>query len=258
MHPVEITVQAAGTPDELVGNIRSALSRGLPELQTVPFTHDGTFVCVASGWSMPDYVDEIRVHKACGRPIVAVKAAHDFLTGQGIIPDLWVNLDPRDRRDGIQKPNDYTMYLVASRCPPVIFDHLAGRNVVLWHSWSQGPEHDSLPPGKIAIGGGTTSGLRAINIGYTLGFRKFVLYGYDSCNRADGVKRFTGAMTGPTIDIHVGHTGKKFICNMAMAQQATEFQKLFAVMADLDLDIKGPGLLAAIMEARKHLAAEAA
>ena len=255
MRPVEITVQAAGTPEELVGHIKSSLSRGLPELQTVPFTHDGTFVCVASGWSMPEYVAEIKAHKAAGQTIVAIKGAHDFLMDNGIVPDVYVNLDPRDRRNTVQKPNDHTVYLIASRCPPEMFDHLKGKNVVLWHSWSQGPEHDSLPPGKIAIGGGTTSGLRALNIGYTLGFRKFVMYGYDSCNGPDGRKRFGGEMPGQTIDIYVGGPhGQKFNCNMAMAQQATEFQKLFEVMPDLQLDIKGPGLLAAIMAERKNMA----
>jgi hypothetical protein len=35
-----------------------------------------------------------------------------------------------------------------------------------------------------------------------------------------------------------------------MAQQANEFQKLFEVMADITLDVKGPGLIAEIMRVR--------
>ena len=113
----------------------------------------------------------------------------------------------------------------------------------------------AIGPGKLAVGGGTTSGLRAINIGYLLGFRNFVLYGYDSCNRADGLKRFTGEHTGPAIDIWVGGpSGKKFNCNMAMAQQANEFQKLFEVMGDITVDVKGPGLIAEIMRVRNEQA----
>jgi hypothetical protein len=258
MQPLEITVQAAGTAMELCSNICSALGRGLPELTPTPIKHDGTFVCVASGWSMPDFVEEIRAHRRAGRPIVAIKAAHDFLCENGIEPDMWVNLDPRDRTSGIQKANDRTVYLVASRCPPVTFDYLKGKNVWLWHSWAEGPEMQAIGPGKLAVGGGTTSGLRAINIGYLLGFRNFVLYGYDSCNRADGLKRFTGEFTGPSIDVHVGGpTGKKFNCNMAMAQQANEFQKLFEVMGDINVDARGPGLIAEIMRVR-HEQAKAA
>ena len=251
MKPLEITVQAAGTAEELCSNIRSALSRGLPELTLAPIKHDGHIVLVASGWSMPDYIDEIKAHRRAGRPIVAVKAAHDFLVENGVIPDMWVNLDPRDRTNGIQRLNDYTVYMPASRCPPSTFDYLKGRKVLLWHSWAEGPEMEAIGPGKLAVGGGTTSGLRAVNIGYLLGFRKFTMYGYDSCNRADGVKRFTGDVTGPAIDVFVGGpSGKKFSCNMAMAQQANEFQKLFDVMGDLQVEVKGPGLIAEIMRVR--------
>ena len=253
MKKLELTVQAAGTPEELCSNIRSALARGLPELTPAPTSHDGTFVCVASGWSMPSFIDEIRAQREMGRPIVAVKAAHDYLCDHGIDPDIWVNLDPRDRTNGIQKSNDHTVYFVASRCPPITFDHLKDRKIMLWHSWSDGPECKALPGGKLAIGGGTTSGMRAINIGYLLGYRKFVLYGYDSCNDAEGKKRFTGEMTGPTLDVYVGAEKRKFTCNAAMAQQANEFQMLYAVMPDITVEAKGPGLIAAIIDERKRL-----
>jgi hypothetical protein len=258
MQPLEITVQAAGTDEELCTNIRSALARGLPELACSPIKHDGTLVLVASGWSMPDFIDDIKAHRRKGHPIVAIKAAHDFLCDHGVEPDMWVNLDPRDRTSGVQKANQRTVYLVASRCPPITFDHLKDKNVWLWHSWAEGEEMKAIGPGKLAVGGGTTSGLRAINIGYLLGFRNFVLYGYDSCNRADGLKRFTGEHTGPAIDIWVGGpNGKKFNCNMAMAQQANEFQKLFEVMGDITVDVKGPGLIAEIMR-KRHEQAQAA
>jgi hypothetical protein len=252
---LELTVQAAGDPAELAENVRSALSRGLPELAPAPCVHDGTFVCVASGWSMPSFIDEIKEHRKAGRPIVSVKAAHDFLCENGVEPDLWINLDPRDRTKGIQRANDRTNYLVASRCPPVTFEHLKGKKITLWHSWTEGEEMKAMGAGKLAIGGGTTSGMRAINIGYVLGFRKFVLYGYDSCNRADGIKRFTGEKTGPTLDVYVGDgpEKRKFICNAAMAQQANEFQMIYTVMPDIAVEAKGPGLIAAIIEERRKM-----
>ena len=255
MQPLELTVQAAGTVEELTSNIRSALARGIPELAPAPTAHDGTFVCVASGWSMPSFIDEIKAHRRAGRPIVAIKAAHDFLMENGVEPDLWINLDPRDRTSNIQRLNDHTVYMPASRCPPVTFEHLKGRKVLLWHSWSDSLEAKALPGGKLAVGGGTTSGMRAINIGYLLGYRKFVLYGYDSCNDAEGRKRFTGEMTGPTLDIYVGDgpNRQKFVCNAAMAQQAKEFQMVYTVMSDITVDARGPGLIAAILEERRKL-----
>jgi hypothetical protein len=255
MKPLEITVQAAGTEEELCFNIRSALARNLPELTLAPTKHDGNMVLVASGWSMPDYIDEIKAHQKAGRPVVSIKATHDFLVENGVEPDLWVNLDPRDRTSGIKHLNDHTTYMPASRCPPTTFDYLKGKKVLLWHSWAPGPEMEAIGHGKLAIGGGTTSGLRAINIGYILGYRNFTMYGYDSCNGPDGRKKFGGEMPGATVDIWVGGpTGKKFNCNMAMAQQANEFQKLFEVMPDLNLTVKGPGLIAEIMRVREQRA----
>ena len=88
MKPLEITVQAAGTEEELCSNIRSALARNLPELTLAPIKHDGNMVLVASGWSMPDYIDEIKAHRKAGRPIVAIKATHDFLVENGVEPAL--------------------------------------------------------------------------------------------------------------------------------------------------------------------------
>jgi uncharacterized Rossmann fold enzyme len=249
MKPLEITVQAAGSEEELCSNIRSALARGLPEFQYSPVIHDGTFVCVGSGWSMPDHIEAIKAHRDAGHTIVAIKAAHDFLVENGVEPDLYVNLDPRDRRSGVQRLNDRTTYLIASRCSPDMFDHVAGRKVMLWHAYSS-DEQNAIGK-RLLVGGGTTSGLRAINIGYLLGFKKFELYGYDSCNREDGTKRFTGELTGKTIDVFVGGPfGKRFICNMAMAAQANEFQKLFDIMPDALITAHGPGLIAEIMRQR--------
>lgn len=257
MQPLELEIKAHGTVEELQANIRSALARQLPELAPAPTAHDGTFVCVASGWSMPSFVEDIRKEKEAGRPIVAIKAAHDFLMDNGITPDLWINLDPRDRTDGVKKHNDHTVYMIASRCPPVTFDHLKGRKILLWHSWSDSGEQKAMGAGKLAIGGGTTSGMRAINIGYLLGYRKFVLYGYDSCNNANGQKRFTGELSGPTMDVYVGDSGRKFVCNGAMAQQAKEFQMIFTVMPDITVEAKGDGLIAEILKVRRDLSAAA-
>jgi hypothetical protein len=69
---------------------------------------------------------------------------------------------------------------MASRCAPEMFDHLANRKVMLWNSYGSLDEAKAYK-GHPAIGGGSTSGMRAITVGYVLGFRKFVLYGMDSC-----------------------------------------------------------------------------
>lgn len=230
--------------------IRKNLARGLPELTPALCSHDGTCVLVASGPSIHGFVDEIREERAKGRPIVAIKGAHDFLCEHGIEPDLFISVEPRDRRNNLSKKTERTIYLLASRVSTDVFDHLGKERVIVWHSWSFDDEAEVFKDtGKFMIGGGTTSGLRAINVMYVLGFRNFVLYGYDSCLSPEGNKRFDGSKPGQILDVIMG--GRKFLCNFAMAAQANEFQNVWRVMPDIHIEAKGDGLIAHIISERK-------
>lgn len=231
--------------------IRKNLARGLPELTPALCAHDGTCVLVASGPSIHQFVDEIRAEREKGRPIVAIKGAHDFLCEHGIEPDLFISVEPRDRRNNLSHKTERTIYLLASRVAPEVFDHLGKERVIVWHSLSFDEERDVFKDtGKMLIAGGTTSGLRAINVMYYLGFRNFVLYGYDSCLAEDGkTKRFDGSQAGQMIPVIMG--GRKFTCNFAMAAQANEFQNVWRVMPDVHIESKGDGLISWIISERK-------
>lgn len=236
---------------EIRPNVVSALKRHLPEPTPALCSHDGTFVVVGSGPSLPNHLDDIRQEREKGRPICSVKGSHDYLCANGIEPDLFLSVEPRDRREHLQLANDHTTYLIASRCDPVMFDHLAGKRLLRWHSWSNNENWPELK-NKLLIGGGTTSGLRAVTFGYVQGYRNFTLYGMDSCLAADKkTKRFTGEEAGMVVDRIIGE--RTFYCNGAMALQADEFQEYYKTMPDIHFDIKGNGLLAAIVQERKRL-----
>ena len=246
----ERQIRAADDGDMWRGHIRSAIARGLPEFQPALFPHDGHMVLVASGPSLPRFVEDIRKERAQGRPICAVKGAHDFLCEQGIEPDMWVSVEPKARLENVQRKNDRTVYFLASRCNPHLFDWLDDRKVMLFHTYSDRESHIDELKGRQVIGGGTTSGLRACTLAYLMGFKKQILYGFDSCLADDGkTKRFTGEMAGHTVDRIVG--GKRFLCNGALAMQADECQMYFQVLPGLEWDVKGDGLIAAIMEERR-------
>jgi len=243
--------------EEVRGNVNSALKRKLSEPSPALCSHDGTFVIVGSGPSLAQSWEGLKDERAKGRPICAVKGAHDFLVEKGIEPELFFSIDPRDRRNTVSRETKNTVYLLASRVAPVMFDHLKDRYVMIVHTGSADDENKLMHElgVKYIIGGMSTSGLRAVNVGYYLGFRNFVMYGMDSCNADDGItKRVNGDLTGQTQGVRVGHPthGPSFVGNVAMAQQALDFQKIYQYLPDAHIEIKGGGLLAAIVAERKN------
>lgn len=251
---LQINVAQFGSAEQHVAAINRNAARGLPELSPALVSHDGTLVLVGSGPSLPAFIEDLKAERERGRPILAVKGAHDFLCDHGIEPDLFLTIEPRDRRGNLKRKNQHTVYLLASRVSPEVFDHLKDCKVMLWHSWGHETEVEAVKAhSKLAIGGGSTSGLRAIAVGYLyFGFRNFVLYGYDSCNAPDGSKRFDGSQTGVTKEVVVGD--RTFTCNMAMAAQAAEFQTCtYGLFSDIHLTVKGDGLLAAIVAERARM-----
>ena len=265
---LDLKVNGYGSPEEIRGHIASCLERGLPEVSPAICSHDGTFIVVGSGPSLPQYVDALRAEQARGRPICAINHAHDFLIEHGIEPTFFLTLDPRPRANHhLKYLCEQTIYLMASRCHPEMFDRLKDQKVLVWHAFADHDHEQTKDLYKtrvLLVGGGTTSGIRAIYVAYLLGFRKFVLYGMDSCLAPDGMtKRFNGDGSGITQTVRVGEyrgdteycdpNAKAFICNVAMAQQGKDFHDCYHHMPDASFDVMGDGLLAAIVEQRKSM-----
>jgi uncharacterized Rossmann fold enzyme len=234
--------------------IASANARNLRSFKPALVKHDGHMVIVGSGPSVADHIDEIRRERELGRPIMAIKGAHDWLIDRGITPDLWVSMDSQVILKHIQKKSKETCYLVAGKAHPEIFDWLSDQQVVLWNAWMGQGEEKLFAPESCMVGGGTTSGLRGITLAWLMGFRRVILYGFDSCLK-DGAKRVDGSKPIDwTIPIRVGVEGKERLCDSSMASQANEFQALtFDAMPDIKVKVVGDGLLADIMAERQRL-----
>ena len=237
--------------EQLYAHITSALVRDLP-LIGQHYEHDGVAVLVGSGPSVEGQVESIKAQRALGRPIVALKDAHDWLQDHGIVPDYAAAIDPQDNQwKCFQKKHPDIKYFIASQCHPSLFDHLSDMQVFLWHLYIA--KGQSIPPhGTALIAGGTTTGLRTISLLYSMGYRQFELYGYDSCLK-DGVLRRSGwqptSLNEQINEIVVD--GKMFYCNPAMTSQANEFQNLYIVMPDIEIASHGDGLITSIIAARK-------
>lgn len=249
LRPFEIGSRCVMPDAELFRHIGLAMERNLPEIGQ-HFEHNGVAVVVASGPSVDGQLDSIKKHRDAGHPIIALKDAHDWLIERGVVPDYAVAIDPQEHRWNCFKlKHRKVKYFIASQCHPAMFEHLKGFDVYLWHVYVK--KGQSVPLGRPLIAGGTTTGLRAITLLYTMGFRKFELYGYDSCLK-DGVLRVNGDKSKEGVVIPVIVEGKSFYCNPAMAAQAKEFERVFDYM-DITINAHGEGLIAEILQARRNI-----
>lgn len=185
-------------------------------------------------------------------PMITVSGAHDFMVSRGVIPDWHVDCDPLPHKIDMLTPHNGVKYLMASVCHPKAWEKLKGHNVRLWHLINGDDLHTpswvskNHPDGLLSmIGGGSTAGMRAMNVAAALGFRRFHLYGMD-CTHGHA-----GEHLGKKQDemkVYVGH--REFRTSPQMLQQAREMENFIQTM-DADVIVHGDGLLQAAVTYRK-------
>ncbi len=238
--------------ETLYGHMDLALARGLPVIDRPGPVRSEVIAIVASGPKVATQLDTIREAKKTGTKIVAVRGAHDWLIAHDIIPDYALTIDPLpDSWHCFELKRPDIHYMIASQCHPNIFDHLADMFVQVWNPLIT---KDQKRPKGMLIGGGTTSGLRAIAVFYVLGYRKFALFGFDSC--MDGqTLRIDGSGKkdmDPVNEVRIERDGESFYCTPAMALQADQFQSYYDWIPDAEYFPFGGGLIPAIIRKRNE------
>lgn len=177
---------------KMLDNMRLNCQRGLRELE--PCRPHPTLMSVAAGGpSLADTYEDLIGY------IVAVNGSLGFLLERGIVPNACAVLDPGDHMAENLVADRRVRYFIASICDPSVFDKLKDCDVTIWHPTTNsiGADYDEKP---LSVGGGCTVGLRWLNLGYLLGFRRFNLHGLDSSfretthaypDRADSKERIT-------------------------------------------------------------------
>jgi uncharacterized Rossmann fold enzyme len=253
--PLKIVGKCVADDETLFQNMEAAVARGYPQILKQEPIKDGMIMLVASGPSVAGQIDVIR-EMAKTSKIVAIKDAHDWLISQGVIPDYALAIDPQEHRISFHTPHKAVEYMIASQCHKAMFDNLEGHNVTIWHPYVM--KGQDRPKNTMLIGGGTTSGLRAISLFYVLGYRQFALFGFDSCN--DGGKlRVNGSGLKPgdqLTEIRIEQNGETFYCNASMALQAEHFQTYYDYLPDAQFYGFGHGLIQAIIKKREQNAVE--
>ena len=180
-----VNIQAAYEPSDISENVKVSLKRPYIRLHHLPeFGKDkkGRPIALAGGGpSIRNHLDELRKFDT----VMAAGSSHDFLVANGIKVKYCLLLDAHSTVTAsyIQHPSPDTTYLVATHCPESVFAALEGFPVVMWHCImdSQMEFLEQVDPGFQGLGGGCTSGLRAMGMATVLGYRNLHMFGYDSC-----------------------------------------------------------------------------
>lgn len=255
--PLKVVGKCVAGDEELLSNMEAAIVRGYQEILKAENPRDGVIAIVGSGPSVKGQLETIRKMQETGTPVVAVKDCHDWLIRHGLIPDYAFAVDPQAHRWNCFTLKDSRVhYMIASQCNAAMFDHLQGNKVSIWHPYVM--KDQKRPLNRMVIGGGTTSGLRAIALFYVLGWRHFSLFGFDSC-LDKGVLRVNGdtVKKGDYVtNVQLEPHGETFYCNPSMALQAQHFQMHYEWLPDANFYPYGHGLIQSIIRKREANALE--
>lgn len=237
----------ATPPEKMLENMRVNIARGLPDV-TAYRKHDLVMSIAGGGPSLADTYRDLEgwvctINGSLQWVLDNVEGDHSIACG---VCDAGEHIkDMVPAVPGVR-------YYVASVCDPGLFDKLIGAGCEVW-LWHVSPNSTEDAEGVerllsleydewLAVGGGCTMGLRWLNLGYLLGFRKFRLHGMDSSFR-DGETHAYNDIAKVKGEIEMGgrHTKVSYVA------QVHDFAEMLEYMWDtdpmIDLKVFGDGLL---------------
>ena len=242
-------------------NIHDTLRRKDWLAHLIPKASGGEVGIICGGPSLGSFVEDIRQRQRGGMKLLATNGAHDYLVEKKIQPDFAASMDHRAENAAFYKtPGAGTIYLIASRCHPLVYEALEGMDVRVWHAKAYDEadaEEAILGPDVNMIGGGSTIGSRALYIAMLMGFKRFHFFGLDSCLLGDehhaypqpwnDGKRVLRVLIGPDPG------GLVFYCHEWMVAQYEEMRRIFQKIHGgetpevEDIQVHGPGLIAEML-----------
>jgi hypothetical protein len=258
-------IVAAGTLNveeaTILANVRANIAGGW--MQAEPhMPNDVDVMILAGGPSLADYVDTIKQLRQEGVKLITLNGTYNWALDQGMKPSAQVVVDARPFNARFTKPViDDCKYLIASQVDPSVLEGLPKDRTYLWHTGAEYIRDDLMAtfPVWYTVPGGSTVMLRAIPLLRMLGFKRFHLFGFDSCLRdqadiysqVDGREKNTAAhhaYAQPENDdalvVNVTAGGRIFQCHPWMACQAQEFMDLVKYLGDeIELEVYGDGLI---------------
>ena len=218
---------------------------------------------LGGGPSLNEFEFEIKAKRMDGMKLITLNGTYNWCIERGLTPSAQIIVDARSFNARFTKPVlDTCRYLIASQCDPSVLEGLPKDKTYLWHTGA-GANKDLLDEAYDNkwwwVPGGSTVLLRAIPLMRMLGYKRFHLYGCDSCVMGDNHHAYAqaendGSILLPTV---TSVSDRVFMTTVWQASQASEFIDLVKYLGDeIELDVKGDGLLAHILESGAKLAAQ--
>lgn len=251
------------TEEKCRSNVATNIAAGWNQVEPhVP--NDVDVMIVGGGPSLNQFVDDIKSKREDGVKLITLNGAYNWALEHGLTPSAQIIVDAREFNSRFTKPVvDGCKYLIASQCDPAVLDGLPKDRTLLWHTSAESIKDllEAQYPVWWGIPGGSTVLLRAIPLLRMLGFKRFHLYGFDSClltpeqlwPSSENLYPIHHAYAQPENDsesvISATVGGRVFQCHAWMLSQAQEFIDLVKFMGDeIDLQVHGDGLISHIIE----------
>lgn len=230
----------------IIDNVKANLAAGWNEVAPHP-TNDVEVMILGGGPSLNDHVEDIREKRAAGVKLVTLNGTYNWALEHGLTPSAQIMVDAREFNARFTKPVvDDCKYLIASQCHPSVLEGLPKDRTLLWHTTMAAIRETVNEARELWYGipGGSTVMLRAIPLLRMMGFKRFHLYGFDSCLTGSDHHAYAQPENDSEVVIDTIVGGKVFKCHAWQIAQAQEFMDLVKFLGDeLELEVYGDGLI---------------
>ena len=236
--------------EEIKKNVEHNIKQGYLQVEPHP-TNDIEVMIVGGGPSLPQHIEKIKQLRAKGVKLITINNAYNWCLDNGLTPSAMVMVDARKFNARFTKPVvEDCKYFIASQCNPSVFEGLPKDRTYIWHTQADLLKDilDEQYKTWWSVPGGSTVLLRAIPLFRMLGFKRFHLFGCDSCLEEDKHHAYEQKENDGQLIMPVNVGGKIFKCHPWMVSQAQEFIDLIRMLGEeIELEVYG-GLLHHILE----------
>lgn len=234
---VEFDVRVPVADDGLALNVASALARGLPEIPAM-LPEPDLVTIVANGPSAREC--------SFAGPTLALNGALRLFVERGTAPTYWAACDPQPVvAEFLKDAPESTIYLVASKCHPSVFDALKDRKVLVWHVDDCGTW--DLVKDRNAISTGVSITIVSFELMSRFGFSRFETWGWDGCYLNGQDHAAPQAHSGTDLEMQVGINRFRTTTTWALEAQDA-YHKL--TITPRNVKVRGGGMIGAVLQYR--------